>query len=261
MYYYQTKKDDSQVIEQLQKLAEKLPTKGFPEYYGRLRAENFKWNHKRVRRVYKKMGLNIRRKYKRRLPERVKFPLYQPEAINQNWSMDFMQDSLISGRKFRVFNIMDDFNREALSIEISISFPGEQVVRILESIILFRGKPKQIRSDNGPEFISNALKSFMDKNQIHHQFIQPGKPTQNAYIERFNRSFRNDVLDAYLFEDLSQVKILSEKWMNDYNHNHPHQSLNGLSPLQYLNDVNSGKLEVKFQLEEFPTINISNHDE
>jgi len=194
MFYYQKTKDDSAVIDELQKLCIQLPTCGFPEYYGRIRKQ-YQWNHKRIRRVYKNLGLNIRRKHKRRLPERVKQPLEQQISSNQIWSMDFMQDSLVSGRKFRTFNLIDDFNREGLAIEINTSFPGEHVVRILQSVIQFRGVPKKIRSDNGPEFISNAVKQFMLNNNIEHQFIQPGKPTQNAYIERFNRSFRTAVLN------------------------------------------------------------------
>lgn len=261
MFYYQKTKDDSAVIAALQKLAEDLPTAGFPEYRGRIRKEHL-WNHKRIRRVYKKMGLNIRRKHKRRLPERVKQPLEQQLMPNAIWSMDFMQDSLVSGRKFRTFNVIDDFNREGLAIEVSTSFPGEQVVRVLQSLIQFHGKPNKIRSDNGPEFISDVVKKFMKENDIEHHFIQPGKPTQNAYIERFNRTFRTAVLNAYLFEDLSQVRVLAEKWINDYNDNHPHSSLNGLSPVEYKNDVNSGKLTPRTNTSaQFTTINIDDDHE
>ena len=261
MFYYQKTKDDSEVIAALQKLAEEMPTAGFPEYRGRVRREH-QWNHKRIRRVYKKMGLNIRRKHKRRLPERVKQPLEQQQKPNAIWSMDFMHDSLVSGRKFRTFNVIDDFNREALTIEVNTSFPGEQVVRVLHSLIQFHVKPNKIRSDNGPEFISNVVKKFMEENNIEHQFIQPGKPTQNAYIERFNRSFRTAVLNAYLFETLSQVRVLAEKWIKDYNANHPHRSLNGLSPVEYKNAVNSGKLTPHTNASaQFTTINIDDYHE
>jgi putative transposase len=171
-----------------------------------MRIEGYLWNHKRVHRVYKSLGLNIRRKVRRRLPSRVKQPLEQPDKINYTWSMDFMSDSLTSGRKFRTLNLMDDFNREALAIEADTSLPAERVIRILEDVICWRGKPRQIRVDNGPEFISQKLTNWCEQQDISLLYIQPGKPTQNAYVERFNGSFRKDVLDADLFQDLSPSK-------------------------------------------------------
>ena len=164
----------------LQELSEKLPTKGFWEYYGRIRNEGLKWNHKRIKRVYNKLGLNLRRRKKRRLPARVKQPLQVPMTMNQTWSMDFMQDSLESGRKFRCLNVIDDFNRECLAIEVDTSLSGQHVARVLESIIEFRGKPNEIRVDNGPEFISSALDQFCEKQNIKLKFIQPGRPMQNG---------------------------------------------------------------------------------
>jgi putative transposase len=234
MYYYKTKKDDTAVISKLNELVESKPTRGFPYYYGRIRNEGLIWNHKRVKRVYKMLKLNLRRKHKRRLPQRFREALCPPANINLTWSMDFMHDTLTSGRKVRVLNIIDDFNREALAIEADYSHSGHSVVRTLQEIIDWKGKPTEIRCDNGPEFLSNKLVEYCNQQSIHIKYIQPGKPTQNAFIERFNRSYREDVLDAYLFESLDQLKELSEKWMNDYNQLHPHQSLNHLSPLKYL---------------------------
>lgn len=234
MWYYQSCKDDTMVENKLQELSEKLPTKGFWEYYGRIRNEGLKWNHKRIKRVYNKLGLNLRRKKKRRLPARVKQPLLVPIRMNQTWSMDFMQDSLESGRKFRCLNVIDDFNRECLAIEVDTSLSGQHVVRVLESIIELRGKPNEIRVDNGPEFISSALDQFCEKENITLRFIQPGRPMQNGFIERFNKSLRIDVLDAFIFENLDQVREVSEEWLQDYNLNHPHSSLGGMSPSKYL---------------------------
>jgi putative transposase len=233
MWYYESKKDDTEVIDKLNDLAEKLPNRGFDEYYGRIRREGLVWNHKRVLRVYRMMNLNIRRKRKRRLPSRIKEPLTQPLTVNHTWSMDFMCDSLVYGRRFRTLNIIDDYNREALAIEADFSLPGEKVINVLKEIIFWRGKPQRLRIDNGPEFISKALKKWCNEKNIELKYIQPGKPTQNAYIERFNRFYREDVLDAYLFDDLEQVQRLSNEWMNDYNQNHPHKSLGGMSPFQY----------------------------
>lgn len=157
--------------------------------------------------------------------------------------MDFMSDALQDGRKIRVLNITDDFNREALAIEVGLSFPSDRVIRTLQVMGEEYGLPTQIRVDNGPEFISNKMQLWCRKNNIKLKFIQPGKPAQNAYIERFNRIFREDVLDAYWFESLDQVRILAEQWRIDYNHNHPHSSLGGFSPIEhYHKAVNSGKV-------------------
>jgi putative transposase len=218
-----------------------------------MRSEGCLWNHKRVHRVYKALGLNIRRKVKIRLPSRVKQPLEQPDRINYTWSMDFMSDSLTSGRKFRTLNLMDDYNREALAIEADTSLPAERVIRILEDVIFWREKPRQIRVDNGPEFISQKLTQWCEQQDISLLYIQPGKPTQNAYVERFNGSFRKDVLDAYLFHDLKQVRHIVEEWMEDYNYHRPHDSLKGFSPVKYA-QVNE-MLTVDNSIE-LPTINI-----
>lgn len=176
----------------------------------------------------------MKRKGKRRLPTRILQPLEAVNAINVSWSMDFMSDALQSGRKLRTLNLIDDFNREALAIEIDTSLPAERVIRVLEQVIAWRGKPKRIRVDNGPEFISTKLGLWCEEQGIQLQFIQPGKPTQNAYIERFNGSFRKDVLDAYLFENLHQVRSLTDEWIEDYNYDRPHDALGGRSPADML---------------------------
>ena len=215
-------------------MADKRPTEGFWKMYYRIRKEGLTWNHKRIHRVYKLLKLNMKRKGKRRLPARILQPLQAVDQINASWSMDFMSDALMSGRKFRTLNLMDDYNREALGIEVDTSLPAERVVRVLEQITDWRGLPKRIRVDNGPEFISSKLALWCKEKGITLQFIQPGKPTQNAYIERFNGSFRKHVLDAYLFENLDQVRALAEEWMDDYNSYRPHDALNGRSPFDLL---------------------------
>ena len=258
MWYYEKKKDDSIVIDKLNKLAEQLPTRGFDEYYGRIREEGIKWNRKRVLRVYRLMKLKRRKKRRRRLPERVKTPLIQPLAANLVWSADFMHDTLYNGRKIRILNIIDDYNREALYVEAHFSYPGERVVRALEILEMERGLPEQIRVDNGPEFRSQVFTEFCELKCIKINYIQPGKPTQNAYIERFNRLFREDILDAYLFKDVDQVNTLSQEWKDDYNHNHPHKSLNKMSPKKF---VESRKLLTVENSVEFTTINNSDNSD
>jgi putative transposase len=247
VYYYQSHRDDHVVIDKLQTMADKRPTDGFWKMYYRIRKEGLVWNHKRIHRVYKLLKLNIKRKSKRRLPARILKPLEAVQQINESWSMDFMSDSLLSGRKFRTFNLMDDYNREALAIEVDTSLPAERIIRVLDQITEWRGNPKSIRVDNGPEFISSALGLWCEEKGINLQFIQPGKPTQNAYIERFNGSFRRDVLDAYLFEDIQQVRILAEEWMEDYNYHRPHDALDGRSPMDML------AMDLWKTRDEFPT--------
>lgn len=233
-WYYQTKKNDQPVIEKLRAYAEAYPTRGFDDYYGKIRNEGLVWNRKRVLRVYRLLKLKHRRHHKRRLPARVKQPLQVPNEVNQCWSMDFVSDALVSKRKIRVLTIMDDYNREVLAAHADFSLPARKVVDVLATIALERPLPKQIRVDNGPEFIADKFKEWCADNHIVIHYIQPGKPMQNGYIERLNRTYREDVLDAYLFESLEQVRILSDEWVDQYNRLHPHQSLGGLAPATYV---------------------------
>jgi len=147
--------------------------------------------------------------------------------------MDFMSDALEDGRKVRLLNIIDDYNRECLAIEVGVSICSERVTRVLDWIIELRGKPGQIRTDNGPEFTAYYYLDWCKSNKIHPLFIQPGKPNQNGYVERFNRTFREDILDAYIFTSISQLQVMADKWKEDYNYGHPHQSLQGKSPIQF----------------------------
>lgn len=165
-----------------------------------LRRNGYHWNHKRVHRIYCALNLNKRRKGKRRLPVRNSEPLVVPSTANHCWSMDFMSDALMCGRRFRTFNAVDDFNREILAIEIDLGLPAARVIRVLERIIAWRGYPTKLRMDNGPEFISLALAEWAEQNQIALEFIKPGTPTQNLFIERFNRTYREAVLNIYAFK-------------------------------------------------------------
>ena len=241
MYYYESVKDDKEVEEKLRYYGEKLPARGFPEYFKRIRREGIKWNHKRVRRVYKKLGMAHRRKIKRRIPNPEKKVLLQPIHSNLTWSIDFMEDRLENGRKIRILNILDDYNREALAIEIDYSCPSYKVVKMLKRVIEWRGKPEEIRTDNGPEFIAKDLEVFCENSEIRHVRIQKGKPTQNGFVERFNRTYREDVLDLNIFENINQVKEKTEEFFEDYNYQHPHDSLNNMSPIEFMKSKNNKK--------------------
>lgn len=234
-FYYTSVQNDQEVIDALQALALAHPSYGFRKLFAYIRRSGKRWNHKKVYRVYKLLKLNKKRRGKRRLPARVKQPLAKQAAINTSWSMDFMSDSMVGNRKFRTLNVMDDCSREALAIEIDTSLSSKRVIRVLERIIEQRSKPTTIRTDNGPEFTSKELELWAKENGITIQFIQPGKPMQNGYIERFNRLYREAVLDAYLFFDLYQVKQLTDEWIIEYNERRPHESLNNLTPQEWSN--------------------------
>ena len=161
--------------------------------------KGFRWNDKRVRRIYCDLELNLRIKPKRRLVREVPEPLAVPARPNEMWSMDFMADQLSDGRSFRTLNVLDDFNREGLAIEVDFSLPAARVVRTLNQIIEWRGKPMGIRVDNGPENISGALQTWATKRGIGIFYIQPGKPQQNAYVERYNRTVRQEWLGQFIF--------------------------------------------------------------
>lgn len=187
-----------------------------------------------MHRVYCEMKLNKRRKHKRRLPARDPEPLAVPEAANHCWSCDFMSDALWDGRRFRTFNVVDDFNREALAIEVDTSLPSERVVRVLDQTAEVRGLPAKLRFDNGPEFISIKVADWAERNQVELEFIKPGRPMQNGFIERFNRTYREAVLDMYIFENLDEVREKTDEWLETYNHHRPHDSLGGMPPSEYL---------------------------
>lgn len=261
MYYYQTIRDDTAVIDKLRSLSESYPTEGQDLYYSRIRHEGIRWNYKRVRRVYLLLGMNRRRRARRRVPARVKLPLVQPQRANHTWSMDFMSDVLTSKRKFRTLNIMDDYNRQAIAVEAGHSMPAVRVTQILEQTIREQGKPRVIRTDNGPEFISKEFKEWCKAHRIENQYIQPGRPMQNGYIERFNRTFRENILDAYLFEDLNQVQVLAEEWMEDYNYRRPHEALNGRTPMQYKQETDRGYMENSASLPHTHSLNNNNNFE
>lgn len=232
--YQSTRQGDDSVKVLLLRLAESKPRWGFGLMFRWIRRQGYCWNHKRVYRIYCALALNLRIKPKRRLPSRNPKPLIQPSRKNEFWSMDFMQDSLENGRRFRTLNVIDDFNRESLSIEIDYSLPARRVMRALDQIAEWRGYPRHLRIDNGPEFVSSALAKWADKHNVVLAFINPGKPAQNGYIERFNRTYRQDVLDLYLFKNLQEVRNISTRWMIEYNEQRPHMALNNMTPWEFL---------------------------
>ena len=236
-YRYRAKlsSENTEIADWLIRLTHNQRNWGFGLCFLHLRnVKGFGWNHKRVYRIYRELELNLRIKPKKRLVREKPEPLAVPEMINDSWSMDFMHDQLNDGRRYRLLNVIDDFNREGLCIEVDFSLPTERVIRSLEQIIEWRGKPRSIRCDNGPEYISGKLANWAKNQGIVLAFIQPGKPQQNAYIERYNRTVRYDWLAQYLFDSTEEVQGYATRWLWHYNHERPDMGLGGITPQQKL---------------------------
>ena len=178
--------------------------------------------------------MNLRIKPRRRIKRAKPEALSVPQVVNQVWSMDFMSDSLTDGRSLRTFNVIDDYNREALGIEVGLSLPSARVTRALDQIIEWRGKPAAIRCDNGTEYVASELIEWANKSHITLLYIQPGKPTQNAYVERFNRTARHEWLELNLFESVEHAQSLATEWMWTYNNERPHSAIGGVPPRHLL---------------------------
>ena len=232
-YRYEAKlsSENSQIADWLLRLTSTHKRWGFGLCFLHLRnVKGFPWNHKRVYRIYRELELNLRIKPKRRIKRSYPGMLDVPTAPNQVWSVDFMSDGLADGRALRTFNVLDDYNREGLCIEVGLSLPTSRVIRSLEQIMEWRGKPAAIRCDNGPEYISQKLVDWANSQGITLLYIQPGKPTQNAYIERFNRTVRHEWLDMHQFESVAQAQLMATQWLWQYNNERPNTAIGGVPP-------------------------------
>jgi putative transposase len=237
---------DAAVIHVLNGMVAKRPRWGFWKCFDRMRMEGHPWNHKRVHRVYCALRLNLPRRTKRRLPNRHPLPLETPSELNRIWSLDFMHDALYDGRRFRTLNVLDDGNRQALGIEIATSIPSQRAIRVMNQLIELHGRPEALRLDNGTELTSHAFVDWAHGRGIDLRFIEPGKPNQNAFIERFNKTYRTEVLNTYVFESIEQVQQITEDWLVEYNEQRPHDSLGRVPPLTYLpREITAGESSFK----------------
>ena len=227
--------ENEEIADWLVRLTENKRTWGFGLCFLYLRnVQGYGWNHKRVYRIYCELELNLRIKPKKRLKRDQPEPLAVPDAPNDTWSMDFMADQLADGRSIRTLNVLDDFNREGLCIDVDFSLPAERVVRSLNQIIEWRGKPQAIRVDNGPEYISGTLMVWAEKHGVRLEHIQPGKPQQNAYIERYNRTVRGEWLSQYIFETIGEAQDQATQWLWTYNNERPNMGIGGITPAMKL---------------------------
>jgi putative transposase len=231
----------SQLRQRLRELALEYPRLGYRRLHDRLKREGWRVNHKQVARLYRLEGLQVRKRRRKRCMAQRRVPLAAPTAKNQVWSMDFVSDSFSSGRRFRTLNIVDDYTRECPGIEVDTSLGGARVVQVLQRLIAERGKPRQLRTDNGPEFIGRALEQWCFAEGVEHHLIEPGKPMQNGYIESFNGKFRDECLNENWFLGLSDARRTIEQWRLYYNQQRGHSALGYLTPEEFAQQAAAGE--------------------
>jgi putative transposase len=239
---YQSTRDPQEALrDRIKHWADLKPRWGYRSIYRRLRREGFLVNRKRVQRLYREQDLAVRRRRGKR--KRAQMPrVFRTELTgpNQRWSMDFVSDTLATGRRFRCLNIIDEYSRECLAIEVSHSLPSVRVIEVLERLRITRGLPAIIITDNGSEFTSHVFDAWAYARDVRIDFIQPGKPVQNCFVESFNGTFRDDCLNAHWFVSLDRARVTIEGWRTEYNEERPHSSLNDLTPAEYAQIVPPG---------------------
>ena len=237
-FRYQSIREDPVALRmRLKELAAARPRYGYRRPHILLVREGWKVNRKRIHRLYKEEGLMVRTKRRKKRVAHLRIALPQPDGINQLWSMDFVHDTLSSGRSFRALTVIDTFSREALAIEVGHSLTSKVVTDVLDRIIQERGKPTAIRTDNGSEFTSNHLDAWAHGNGVVIDFIQPGRTVENGAIESFNGKLRNECLNANWFQGLDEARWIIEEWRCHYNEARPHSSLGYLAPAEYVAEL------------------------
>jgi len=232
--YKNTRRDDSELREQIKEIAAKKRRYGSPRIIDKLRKNGVKDNHKRIERIYREEGLQVKKRKKRRAVAAPRIVMPTPDKPNMRWSMDFVSDALADGRRFRCLNIIDDFSRESILIHVDKSIPGYKVAQILDGLSGGRDLPEIIVCDNGPEFTSASLDWWASERDVKLSFIRPGKPIENAFIESFNGKFRDECLNENWFTSLKDAQEKIEAWRKEYNRERPHSSLGGKSPEEFL---------------------------
>jgi putative transposase len=236
---YRSRRDaDGEVRDRLKALALERRRWGYKRLHILLRREGFRLNHKKTYRIYKEEGLSVRRRKRKRISV-VRCEKVAPVGPRERWSMDFISDCLWNGRRFRSLTIVDDFTREAAAIEVDTSLPAKRVIDVLERLEQERGLPKRIVVDNGPEFAGKVLDAWAHEKGVELQFIQPGKPVENAFVESFNGRFRDECLSEHWFSSLGDARRTIEAWRRDYNEVRPHGSLGYRTPAEFLTTLSS----------------------
>ena len=230
--YCSCRPPEAELRGRLKELAERHPSWGSPRLTWLLRREGRVVNHKKVERLYREEGLTVRRRHRKRVARpRIEMPT--PRRADEQWSMDFMRDQLAGGRVFRLLTVVDHFTRESPVIEVDLSLPGARVAQVLDRVGGHRGLPRSIRLDNGPEFTGRALDEWAHRRGVKLEFIRPGKPVENAFIESFNGRIRQECLNQHWFLDLDDARRTIEAWRISYNTNRPHSGIGGRTPAEF----------------------------
>ena len=230
--YRSCRPPEAELRGRLKELAERHPSWGSPRLTWLLRREGRVVNHKKVERLYREEGLTVRRRHRKRVARpRIEMPT--PRRADEQWSMDFMRDQLAGGRVFRLLTVVDHFTRESPVIEVDLSLPGARVAQVLDRVGGRRGLPRSIRVDNGPEFTGRALDEWAHRRGVKLEFIRPGKPVENAFIESFNGRIRQECLNQHWFLDLDDARRTIEAWRISYNTNRPHSGIGGRTPAEF----------------------------
>lgn len=235
-YHYEKKEEGEEnrkVRMRLRELAHQRPRFGSPRLHEMLKREGWLINHKRTERIYSEEKLSIRRKGKKKRAAQIRIEPGAAQGINEVWAMDFVHDKLWHNRCFRVLTVIDVFSKECLELKVELSISGEMVTHVMDRLIEYHGRPQVIRTDNGSEFMSRAVDAWAYKNGVKQDFISPGKPVENSYIESFNGKFRDECLNQHYFTSLNEAREIIEMWREDYNTVRPHQSLNNLTPQEF----------------------------
>jgi putative transposase len=232
-HYRSRRGDDAELRERLRQLAAQRPRWGYQQLHILLRREGRLVNHKKVLRLYREEGLAVQRRRRKKRVAMLRVPLPVPSRRTERWSMDFIHDQLADGRPFRCFTLVDDFTRESIAIAVGHSLPGWRVLEILERAAGERGLPRSIVCDNGPEFAGRALDLWAHQHRVALQFIRPGKPIENAFIESFNGKFRDECLSVNWFASITDAQIQIEAWRQDFNELRPHRGLSSLTPAEF----------------------------
>ncbi len=230
---------DDGLREKIRELAHQRRRFGCPRIHLLLRREGLLINHKRTERIYREEGLSLRKRKRRKTAAQARVTLPTPERPNERWSMDFVTDSIVTGRRFRALVVVDDYSRECPAIEVDTSLGGARVVNVLERLAETRGLPEVITTDNGPEFTGKVLDEWAYRRGVKLNFIRPGKPIENAFAESFIGKLRDECLNENWFISLKNSRAIIESWRIDYNEGRPHSSLGGLTPREYVE--NAGK--------------------
>ena len=231
--YASRRPDDAAIRRRLRELAVERRRFGYRRLHILLKREGVEINHKKLYRLYKEERLTVRKRGGRKRALGTRAPMTLPEGPNQRWSLDFVSDALIDGRRFRILAVIDDFSRECLATVVDNSISGVRVARELDRIAFLRGYPDQVVSDNGTELTSHAMLKWQTERVVGWHYIQPGKPMQNGFVESFNGRLRDECLNEHLFNSYGQAKRIIERWRHDYNTERPHTSLDGLTPKEF----------------------------